>query len=30
MTCPCCDEEMDFNQETGEWECSECGYTEQR
>lgn len=28
MKCPNCDGEMEFNEDTGKWECPDCGYTE--
>ena len=30
MTCPNCDAEMEYNDETRNWECPECHYTENR
>lgn len=28
MTCPNCESEMQFNAESGRYECGECGYIE--
>lgn len=30
MRCPNCDEEMEYDEDSGCWVCPNCGYSEQR
>lgn len=30
MRCPNCDADMEYDEETGNWECPDCGYSDER